>query len=247
MGKTKIHQVLAVLPDAKNQAIRRMEVLDRLNYDMVTGIIRKYQPLDETGDKLPPEFKPVPVSMPDLLKELRGYVEKYYDEYLTLETGNQGANADVVVDDTVILERVPATVLIMLKQQLENLRTMIGRLPILPADKEWEWDANKNLWCTKPIETMRTQKTVKPVVLYEATDKHPAQVEKVNVDQPVGTWTTYHLCSALPAQVQKEAMDRVQKLMDAVQVAHAKANSTEVDKQHMGRAIFRYVFGDLTD
>ena len=56
-----------------------------------------------------------------------------------------------------------------------------------------EKDANatlKGVWVgTNPEVTTKQEKIISPVVLYEATDKHPAQIKEISKDIVVGSFT----------------------------------------------------------
>ena len=81
------------------------------------------------------------------------------------------------------------------------------------------------------------------MVLYEATDKHPAQVKEVTEDINAGVWATTKYSSALPAQRANEILARVEKLQKAIKFAREKANETEVSKIQIGDTVFSYLFG----
>jgi hypothetical protein len=91
------------------------------------------------------------------------------------------------------------------------------------------------------VQTNRTKKVPRVLVKYEATDKHPAQVETWFEDIPVGVWNTVHLSGAVPAARQRELLARVADLAEAVKIAREEANMAEVTDQHVGGAIFAYL------
>jgi hypothetical protein len=75
-----------------------------------------------------------------------------------------------------------------------------------------------------------------------ATDKHPAQVEMIQEDQSVGTWTTVKFSGAMPATRVAEMLERVERLQKAVKFAREEANSREVEQQNIGKKVFNYLF-----
>ena len=96
---------------------------------------------------------------------------------------------------------------------------------------------------TDAVQTTRTKKIPRNHVKSEATEKHPAQVEVYYEDIAVGYWTTVKFSGALPARRVNELLERVLALQTAVKFAREEANNTEVTDQHIGGAIFGYLFG----
>lgn len=120
------------------------------------------------------------------------------------------------------------------------LRTVISRLPLLDPAQTWAPDTEGN-WATPVVQTNRTKKVPRVLVKYEATDKHPAQVDTWMEDVAVGIWNTVHLSGAVPAARQRELLARVAELAEAVKIAREEANMAEVTDQHVGGAIFDYL------
>ena len=96
---------------------------------------------------------------------------------------------------------------------------------------------------TEPVKTIKTRKVPRNHVKAEATEKHPAQVDVYYEDIPVGYWTTVKFSGALPAARVNELLGRVEALQTAVKFAREEANGTAVTDQHVGEAVFGYLFG----
>ena len=178
------------------------------NKDAIAGIVKRYTPRDENGEKLPPENKNIHLDVTKKIEELTKNFVDFWDVVATQETGNVGATSPISVDGKTVVSEQPVTVLLFLEKQIEDLRTFVTNLPSLPADRTWKWDANRNCYITDPVDTVRTQKTPEVIVKYPATPEHPAQTELFAKDIAVGTWETTYLSSAIPEQ-KKAKMNRL--------------------------------------
>jgi len=165
-----------------------------------------------------------------------------FDFTLTKDAGNTNAFSDIMVDGETFAHNVPATFIIFLEKQLIDIRTMINSIPTLDINEDWKSDVNSKLYKTDSIETHRTKKVPKVLIKYEATDKHPAQTEVYNEDVIIGYWNTEKLSGAMSIPIKESILKRVEKLIKAVKIAREKANNTDVVKQEIGDAIFKYLF-----
>jgi hypothetical protein len=82
-------------------------------------------------------------------------------------------------------------------------------------------------------------------VLYDATDKHPAQTQLITDDVIVGFWTMVKQSGSLPKSEKKKLATRVEKMLDAIKAARERANSAPVTaKPEIGARVFGYLFGE---
>jgi hypothetical protein len=79
-------------------------------------------------------------------------------------------------------------------------------------------------------------------VLYEATDKHPAQIEKWEEQVAVGKYVTNVQCGMLSPADKSTLLGRCDRLIQAVKKARMKANMVDVVDQSIGKEIFSFVF-----
>jgi hypothetical protein len=240
----KLNQIIAVVKGKKSRATQLLTTVHQgWKQDRITGISRAYTPSNEDGDRLPPENKIVQVRVPEEVDTVLFELADFYNVVMTQESGNTTAKGSVVVDGKVLLKDVPVTVLLFLEKQLTDLRTFVRNLPVLPVDKTWLWDRNKNCYSSDPEKTSRTQKTPEVIVKYDATKEHPAQTEMIYVDKPAGTWNTIHLSGALPETTKNKIAKRVETLQDAVVKAREDANSTVVQQsKDFGQTILNHIF-----
>lgn len=241
---SQLNQILAVEGGIKSRVAKEITKVHRnVQKDpLLSGITREYRPKDEEGDRLPSERTKVQVSAQDAIEEFAQALTDLFDVTATKDWANTEAFADVVVDGDALLFNVPATYLLFLEKQLNDVYTFVSKLPTLDPAETWTYDENAGAFRTEASETTRTKKVPKNHVRAEATDRHPAQVDVFYEDVIVGYWKTVKFSGALPAQRVRELVERVEKLQDAVKTARQEANTTAVEQKKVGEAIFGYLF-----
>ncbi|MCA9568767.1 MAG: hypothetical protein KC656_13035 [Myxococcales bacterium] len=242
--KLKLHEVVAIRKGVKSRAYSELTELHRKSQkdDLYSGLSREFTPLDDDGETFPSESRKVQMVASDVLKRVRKLRTEYLDIEATQEFGNRMARADVVVDGEVILADMPATLLIYLEKELADLHTFVSAMPILDESKTWSADPNSNLFRTEPSRTHKTKKVQRAIVLYDATEHHPAQTQLITEDVTTGHWSTVYTSGALPVPRREQLLERIEHLRNAVKRARARANDTEVEKRQIGDAIFGYLF-----
>jgi hypothetical protein len=242
----KLNQVIALVQGKKARANKALtDVHHGWKPDALMGLSKTYKPLDEDGEKFPSEKKQVPLLLWEVIRKLRQNLIDYYDVVGTQESTNQMAVADIKVGGTILLAKVPVTVLLFFEKQVTDLLTFAKNLPVLPMDKAWVFDTTKNCFITEPEQTTKTQKRPEVIVKYQATKEHPAQTEMFSVDKTIGHWTTTYMSGCIPAQKREEIVERLEKLQDAVKSAREEANNIEVKSMvNYGGTLFDYIFGN---
>ncbi len=162
----------------------------------------------------------------------------------TQDKTNCIATADIIVDDRTILTEVPVTHLLFLEKQLEDLYTFTGKLPTLDPAEKWDFSEQSNCYVSQEKETMRTKRAKEVIVKYEATEKHPAQTELVEVEKQVGKWSTIKFSGAVGKKEKEKTLDKIRKLQKAVKFAREEANNTVADKVEYGTKLLKYIFSD---
>jgi hypothetical protein len=242
----KLCQIIAVAAGAKAQTDKDIAQIHHAvqKQDMTHGLLRVYSPKDEEGEKLPGECQPIRMLTQDAIIAAAKSWTRLFDIIATQDAANTEAKAHVVVagETEAILLDVPVTSLLFLEKRLVDIRTFIEKLPVLDAGMNWTYDDTKGVYIADEVVTMRTAKVQKPIVLYPATEQHAAQTQLITEDVAVGTWTTTHLSSALPADAKKAMLERVGDLQRAVKFAREEANTAEVQDVKVGDAIFDYIF-----
>lgn len=238
-------QVIALVAGRKARATKVLTETHRIGDEAVSGLVRSYTPKTEDGDQIPPEKKLPNVDLCDRLKLAVSSLGELYRAVAAQEVGNTRAVADLGFGDTV-LSNVPVTLLLFLEKQLTDIRTLVSKMPVLPADREWRFDDARNCNVAEPVETLRTKKMLRNHVKYDATPEHPAQVETYAEDAIIGTWSVTHLSTAIEAKEKADALERVDGLIEAVKCAREEANSSETEDSTLLQPVLDYVFGPLT-
>lgn len=240
----QLNQILAVEGGVKSRVSKEITKVHRdVQKDaLLSGITREYRPKDEEGDRLPSERTKVQLNARDAISQFTGALSDLFDVTATKDWANTEAKADVVVDGQVLVSQVPATYLLFLEKQLNDVHTFVSKLPTLDPAETWTFDANAGSFRTEAAETTRTKKVLKNHVRAEATDRHPAQVDVFYEDVIVGYWKTVKFSGALPAERVRELVERVEKLQDAVKQARQEANTLPVTQQQVAIDVFGYLF-----
>lgn len=241
---TRLHQVLAVAKTEKSERYNRFtKIYQLLSKPVFSGFTKTFQPTNEDiPETRPDEVQRVQYNVEDLLLQATETLTKLFDQTATIDRTNQGANADVVVNGTVLLERVPTVTLLFLEKQLADLYSFVKAIPTLDPAKDWHASTQTNIWETDPVETISTKKISRPLVLYPHSDKHPAQVKEITDDVQVGKWLTKSFSGAVKATRMRQLRDRVETLQAAVKYAREHANTVEVVDTKIGKPIFDYLF-----
>lgn len=182
----------------------------------------------------------------DVIDQLIASLTRLIDVTATKDAANTHANASITVDGVIVAADVPVTTLMFLEKELEKIAAFIGRLPVLDPAIQWTYDANRGVYVSPPVQTVRTKKVPRNHVLAEATKEHPAQVQIFTEDVLVGTWTKIDFSSALQADELKALEVRLDKLRTAVKFAKEEANGITVTDVNYGSALLGYLFGGAT-
>lgn len=246
---SKLCQIIAVANGMKTGAERTItDIHRRTEKDtLLIGHDRTYQPKLDGGETLPPERKVVQVKVPEAMQDAQTILRELWKIVGIQDLGNTKAKADIVLKDgTVLAKEIPVTHLLFLEKQLDNIGKLVSSLAVLDPAQEWGYDANKDAYVSKPIQTLRTKKTQIPLTLAPATDKHPAQVKDITDDVVVGTWTQVNYSGGIPAKAKKDMMARIEDVRNAVKFAREKANQQEVeDNIDLNGGMLNYVFAPV--
>ena len=242
---TKLHQIVAIETGEKKTASQDIAACHQRAQkpDLFSGIYRTYAPVDEDGESRPPEVKEVQYTVDGLVDEFSQAMTKLLDFTATKDWGNTVASADIEVDGEVLVQNVPVPYLLFLEKKLDEMRAFVAKLPVLDSSRKWELDAHDGLWKSAPEVRLSTRKEQRPIVLYEATPEHPAQTQMITEDVLQGRWTSIEASGAIPRTQQKELLERIHVLQNAVKFARARANDTDVQEKKVANKIFDFVFG----
>ena len=260
----KLHEVLAVEAGKKNAFVKVLAETRKVfkekgslfqEYVRTLHLVDADSPDHESEDRLA-----MTTTVPQRLNWTAKFFEEYVDAVLQKESANQTARGTVEVDGLVIKD-LPATFLLGLESKLSQLRATLDEMPTLPSGVDWEADPSHKFQLVSKAKydetTNKTKKVITPFILAQATDKHPAQVEKLTEDKVVGVYTSKKWSGAVSPARKAEILGRLDSLLDAVKVARQRANETEAPNREVGETIMNFILGadvvacgmgeDLTD
>ena len=220
------------------------------NRSVLMGFSKVFEPLsvdekDRQEQQRPPELVRVQATAKDILLTVNKTLIELFDLTATKDFTNTKAHADIVVNGTVIAEKVPAVHLLFLEKHLDELHAFCSDIPTLDPSKDWTWNAERGYYVTPQTHTIATKNVMKALVLYEATERHPAQVQTYNEDVAVGKNHTTEFSGAMSPTEHKALMGRIETLQQAVKFAREEANRTPADVNYTGTKVLSYIFGDL--
>lgn len=243
MKNRKLNQVVAAEKEVKQRVTASVTEAHQISQKPVlfNGFDKIYSPLEEGGEKFPPETQKVQYKVTDMLSVLSGNFGALFDATATKDFANCNAKASVTVDGVVIVKDAPIPFLLFLEKQLDYVKTFIEKLPVLDSAEVWEEDKNSGLQRTASTATHRNKKVQKPIVLYPATTEHPAQTQLITDDVLAGYWNQTKFSGAISAPRKLQLLTKVATLSKAVVEAREEANTSDAPDVYVGEAIFDFL------
>ena len=235
----KLNQVLAIEKGIKERVGKVITDIyqSAQKPNLFNGFVKRYRRIKDDAEIYPDQRAKVQLNAEQSLRTVVDSKAELLNITAQKDFANQEAVADITVDGVVLVERAPATFILWLEKQIEDLRTFVSKLPTLDEAEDWELDADTGVFKSGETTTHRTAKVIEPLVLYPATDKHPAQTQLINRDVVVGFWDEVKLSGALPVPRKAAILARIEKLYRAVKVAREAANMAEAPRRDVGAAL----------
>lgn len=255
----KLHELLAV-EKTKTNASKKLIEETNAKFKKVESYFQGYNktlnmledsPANKAIEESAAEERLLTTTVYETLKYTLDLWAKAEDVQYQKSLSNQVASGTVMYNGKPILTDIPVDELLGLETRLTELRRLFSAMPTLPSANKWvvnNFSDKKGAWVTpEPETTTKTEKTTIPVVLYEATDKHPAQVKESTTDKIVGKFSvTRHNGSASSAQ-KAEAITIIDELLSEVKQARMRANATEAKTDKMADTIVRLIMSPFED
>ena len=245
----KLHEILAIEQDRKNKAnvaIGESKKTFSKNPTSFDGMIKKYVSTEENAEQIPDETKEMVSSVQKTLSEALQAIITSMDATLSKEETNASgvAKAELIVEDK-NFGTFSATALLALESQLSKVLDLYKSIPTLDTTQKWEFDEQNDFYRTSEEVKFRTVKRPKVIVKYEATEKHPAQTELINIDFQVGRYETTYFSGRITPKQKKSLVDKLEKFIESVKMARSKANNVEVKNIKLGNEIFEYIHNGI--
>lgn len=216
---------------------------------LFNGFRKTYSPVDEeNGEVFPDESDLLQHNVEDILASLVPTMAKAIDTQTAVDATNSETTTDLTIvlgpDENLVVEAIPVVTLLWLEKKLDELAAIVAAAPELNASKSWSFDANAGSYVTEPRTSIKTRKVPKALVMYPATDRHPAQVQAYNEDETVGHWSTTDQSGAMPPARKRQLLERIAAMRVQVKTAREQANATaEVVEINYGRELLEYLLG----
>jgi hypothetical protein len=231
----KLHELLAIEGSLETQATK-------VRTDLMGTFDKKRHHFEEKRTTFTPSGEgqqAVTEAMLDIqttvqkeLAWIQPHLRKALDASFRVAVTNQFAVADIRLEDgTVIASGIPATALLELEKRMAEIHALVLTIPTLDPAKGFIPDIQRGggIYIAREVNKTRTKKIQKPVVLYDATKEHPAQVQLVGEDIPVGNIQEQEWSGLITPAEKAELIDRTEQVARAVRQARSRANEAEVD------------------
>lgn len=243
----KLHELLAAEGTVKTQA-------DTCRSDLLNTFDKKkhlfgekivtFLPSADGAQTVTEEQSDLQSTVKTELKWIAGIWSKALDAAYQIAESNMGARADVVLDNgTILMKAVPATALLELEKRAGEIHALAKSIPTLDPAKGFRPDPDRGDGIYKAREEMRTRtkKITRPIVKYEATKEHPAQVDFEDV--PIGIIRAQEWSGLITPAEKADILTRAEELRRALKTARSRANEADAATGVVGKQLFDYVFG----
>lgn len=251
MPKTQtIGQVLAQEKTARQRANSIGATIKKnlSKQTLFTGLMKIYKPYGDTDDpavlQIPPQTTHVQFRVePQALDALRDVLAPALDLTAAKEWGNQNARADIEIDGKKLFEGVPATYLLHLEHQLNELEGVLKEIPVLDSAEKWEPHTETGIWRTaEPDRTLREEPTEVPSVGHPGNEHHAPVVKWLPRRVPTGTYETTKYSGADEPRRKEELLLRLHQVKQAVHRGRETANQAPAPAQDIGTKLLDYLF-----
>lgn len=247
----KLHQALAPLDEKKKQAANGLSDTARVfgkAGDYFSGFVKVTTAHDEARAKEMngTEHKAMVTTVPAKLKHTAGMLTALIDLQATIDKANQSAVADLIVDGQTLLTGVTSVTLLAIEREFKKFLEIVKQAPTNTIGIEWvpAPDLGEGMWKSKHDQVAKKhEQTIVGIVLSPATDKFPAQIDKLSKQVPVADITTTLFSGALTSADKADICERLQKIIDAAKEAVTRANDVDAPVQHLGDKLFKFVLG----
>ena len=244
----KLHQVVALIKGRQATAGSSIGSLYKLlqRDSLYAGMSKVYQKKDDEGVQFPPQSVKVQRNVKDDLDAIAGDFVAMMDLIATKDWANTdpAARGTIRVGSTVLVPDAPVPWLLSILKQLEGpngIKAIFTALPTLDPAKVWHHDEANNGYRTDPVTTIREEKVTVPLVLYPATEKHPAQTKETQKVVVPGHWETTDYSGAVMPSEKEMYIRRVDQLIEAIKVAVEEANQVEAEDRKVTAPLMGFI------
>ena len=251
---TKLHELLAVQGNLRGQAEKKRtdlkETFEKKRH-LFEETRKTFTSNDELSQPQVEEQKDIQSTVISEIDWIKPSLAKALDVAYQVDVANTEAKADVVTEDgDILLKDVPTTTLLQLEKRVAEWKDLIDTIPTLDPAKGFQPDEarGRGYYKARDVTKPRTKKAPEVITLAPPTNEHPAQVQLLQIDKPIGTILEQEWSSLITPAMKADLLDRVETLMRAVSKARAKANEHAIDvaDKKIGAELLDFVFQPLT-
>lgn len=244
--------MLAVREDLAGKAVARINESEKVfsgKSELFRGERRSVVAFDEARKQGINEEKrtEVTTTVPARLDFTFEAVIALLDVEATIDDANCHAKADLELGEMILLRDVPSTTLLTIEKQCKVWMEKLSKpIPTRANGVAWEEDKDSgaHIWkLVHPEVVNKTEKQPSVFTLHPATDKHPANVEKIINEVPIGKITTYKFSGEISSAEKEAFASRIQALGEAAKQARMRANAQTVTQKKIGDTIVKYLMG----
>lgn len=249
----RLYELLAVEKNLEGQAHKTRTELIKTFTDKRHLFAEKlvtFTANSENSTAQPEEQSSIQTTVREEIKWLTPILAKSLDASYQIDLANTLAKADIETEDgTTLLHNVPATSLLRMEHRFQEIHDLIAAIPTLDPAKGFATDTQRGsgIYKARDVKKFRTKKEFKPVVMVPPTKEHPAQVEKLYEDVPVGELLTQEWSALITPDTKAKLLNQCDQLSRAIKRALARANGQEVDVRNhkVAEKLLEYVFSPL--
>lgn len=246
----KLHEILAVARNLETQATKTRTELagtfEKKRHLFAESLVT-FVPVGADAEPVTEKQSGLQTTVKRELKWIKPFLANAMDAKVQIDVANNGAKADVILETgKTLLTDIPGISLLELEKRMEELHAFVAQIPTLDPAKDFTAapDRGNDIFQARPDVRTRTAKVQKALVLYPATDKHPAQTQLVSEDVPTGKVTTQEWSGMITTTEKGEILERVEILARAIKKARSRANDIVVpEAPKVGDVMLSYVFG----
>lgn len=250
----KLHEVLAVITSIEGEAQKIMEETKKVFSDKPNLFVGETKSLEMFSDDRKVENRTDNQEITTTVNQKMDYTKKSFckmvDALYQREATNQTieAQADIILDDVTLAEKVPATALLMLEDKFKSLRTIIDSIPTLAPGISWSRDPTlpEDVYVIRdPKITFKEEKKVTFKLISEAIIKEgvglPAQYKEMSNTECVGKYVST-LYSGMISPLEKSNMlRRCDDLIRAIKTARSRANNANAVTTKIATKLFDFI------
>ena len=251
----KLHELLAVektRTSASNKILtestQKFGKIDYFQGAFKTLKMLEDSPTNTAIETAAAESRALPTTVQETLEYFFDFWAKAEDVIFQKNLTNQTAMSDLLFRGNVIATNVPVDELMGIEVRLEQIRQLASQMPTLPATvnvSPYPESGRKGAWIGEPEQTTKTEKTLVPVVLYEATDKHPAQVKESSTDKTVGLFKLTKVYGSATSLQKADVIAVLDDLIAETKQARMRANSVDAVTGTIGKKIADLILAPL--